>query len=268
MQESPSADIGKLLRLVATLRAPDGCPWDREQTLPDLRAYVIEEAHEVAAAIDNGSPEELCGELGDLLFQVVFLARLAEEAGDFDLAAVIDGIHRKMVERHPHVFGDENLESSDAVKRSWERRKLETRGDADERAFLDGVPTTLPTLTAAYRITQKVAGIGFDWSHPGEIAEKIREELVEVEETLEGEAPPERVKEEIGDLLFAVANLARFLDLDPEAALAAANRKFRRRFTAVEKGLAARGVGLAEAGLEVLDAEWEAVKQREAEGEP
>jgi MazG family protein len=264
MQESPSADIGKLLRLVARLRAPDGCPWDREQTLPDLRAYVLEEAHEVATAIDEGSPAELCGELGDLLFQVVFIARLAEEAGDFDLAAVIDGIHHKMVERHPHVFGDERLETRGAVQRSWERRKLETREDG-ERAFLDGVPNTLPALLAAYRITQKVAGVGFDWSHPGEIAGKIREELAEVEETLDEGAPRERVKEEIGDLLFAVANLARFLKLDPEAALAAANTKFRRRFTAVEKGLEARGVRLADAGIEVLDAEWDAVKRRETE---
>ena len=266
MQESSAADIHKLLQLVARLRAPDGCPWDREQTLPDLRAYVLEEAHEVASAIDDGSPAELCGELGDLLFQVVFIARLAEEAGDFDLAAVIDGIHHKMVERHPHVFGDERLETRGAVQQSWERRKLENqKGD---RAFLDGVPNSLPALLGAYRITQKVAGVGFDWSHPEEIAEKIREELAEVEETLDNDSPRERVKEEIGDLLFAVANLARFLDLDPEAALAAANRKFRRRFTAVEKGLEARGVGLADAGLEVLDAEWEAVKRRETENTP
>jgi len=268
-------DIGELHRLIVRLRAPDGCPWDREQTLGDLRAYLLEEAHEVAAAIDAGDLDELASELGDLLFQVVFVARLGEEAGAFDLARVIDGIRTKMVERHPHVFGDERLEDAAAVRRTWERRKLERREEeGDRRSLLAGVPASLPALTAAYRITQKAAGVGFDWPDAAGVMEKVREELAEVEEVLdgdagEGEAEPgrerpgrERLKEELGDLLFAVANLARHLGVDPEAALAAGNLKFRRRFEGVEERFARRGRSLAEASLEEMDREWEAEKRR------
>jgi MazG family protein len=274
-------DIGELHRLIVRLRAPDGCPWDREQTLGDLRAYLLEEAHEVAAAIDAGDLDELAGELGDLLFQVVFIARLGEEAGAFDLARVIDGIRAKMIERHPHVFGDERLEDAAAVRRTWERRKLERRGeDGARRSLLAGVPASLPALTAAYRITQKAAGVGFDWPDAAAVLEKVREELAEVEEVLDGDAHGEvagdgeaeergrerpgreRLKEELGDLLFAVANLARHLGVDPEAALAAGNLKFRRRFEGVEERFARRGRSLAEASLEEMDREWEAEKRR------
>ena len=254
------ANIGKLQTLVERLRAPDGCPWDQEQTLADLRAYVVEEAHEVAAAIDGGEAEELRGELGDLLFQVVFASRLAEEDGQFDLAQVIDGIHGKMIDRHPHVFGEESLGDSDAVRRSWEERKL--REEKPRTSMLDGIPRSLPALTASYRMTQKVAGVGFDWSDPQEVLEKIREELAEVEEALESSSD-DKVFEELGDLLFAVSNLARFLKLDPEGALAAANLKFRRRFQAVERNLAARDRSLVEASLEEMDREWDRVKEQE-----
>lgn len=265
MNSKASADIGKLQDLVTRLRAPDGCPWDREQGLADLRAYVLEEAHEVAAAIDGGDASELLEELGDLLFQVVFIAHLNAETKAFDLQAVIDAIHTKMVDRHAHVFGDEHLADANAVRRTWEERKLTQEGAP--RSLLAGVPRSLPALTASYRITQKVAGVGFDWSDAREVLDKIREELREVEEALDQAdddgSSSAKVQEEIGDLLFAVSNLARFQKLDPEAALAAANLKFRRRFQAVEEALADRGRSLKDATLEEMDREWDTVKERE-----
>jgi len=268
--DKPAPDIGKLRRLVARLRAPDGCPWDREQKLSDLRAYLLEEAHEVAAAIDEGGWSGLRGELGDLLFQVVFIAALAEEAGAFGLGEVIDGVHAKMIERHPHVFGDQELDTADAVRKSWERRKLSAAGG---ESLLRGVPPSLPALTGAYRISQKVAGVGFDWPDAGAVVDKVREELTEVETAArsaagDGQPPGAAVAEEIGDLLFAVASLARHLKIDPEAALARGNLKFRRRFQALEAAFAHRGRSLAEADSEELEAEWEAVKGRERRPDP
>lgn len=263
------ADIGRLQRLVVRLRAPDGCPWDREQTLEDLRAYILEETHEVATAIDGEDATELAEELGDLLFQVVFASRLGEEAGTFDLGRVIDGIEGKMIERHPHVFGEERLADATAVRRSWEQRKVEKD---PRRSLLAGVPRSLPSLTAAYRLTQKAAGVGFDWPDVGGVLAKVREELEEVEEVLDerpgdggdgAEAGRERLREEVGDLLFAVANLARHLELDPEAALARTNDKFRRRFGAIEEALAVKGRDLTSADLDELDREWEKAKAAE-----
>ncbi len=271
MSDEPAPDLGKLLRLIAVLRSPEGCPWDREQQLGDLRAYLIEESHEVAAAIDEvtegevGGWDGLCGELGDLLFQVAFVATLAKEAGAFDLTEVIDTVHAKMVERHPHVFGgDEELETADAVRQQWEQRKLSKAADGE--SLLAGVPASLPALTGAYRIGQKVAGVGFDWPDATAVADKVREELAEVESAADpaaGEAVDARVMEEVGDLLFSAANLARHLKVDPEAALAGGNLKFRRRFKALEEAFASRGRSLPDAGIEELEAEWEAVKRRE-----
>ncbi len=272
--EQPDHGVGKLQDLVIRLRSPEGCPWDREQTLVDLRAYLIEEAHEVAAAIDTGDLGEVAGELGDLLFQVVFIARLGEEAGAFDLGDVAAGVHAKMVARHPHVFGDgHRLADAKAVRQSWERQKLTAAGG--RRSLLDGVPASLPALTAAYRITQKAAGVGFDWPHAEAVLDKVREELGELEEALadasgsDSPVAPESgpvapaVREELGDLLFAVANLARHLGMDPEATLAQGNRKFRRRFEALERSFARRGRSIGDATLEEMDREWEAVKRQE-----
>lgn len=252
------ADIQKLQELVRRLRAPDGCPWDRKQTLVDIRAYLLEEAHEAAAAIDEGSADAVAEEMGDLLFQIVFVAQLAEEDGSFDLATVIDGIHDKMVERHPHVFAGEHLADAAAVVQSWERRKSE--GRVDGRSVLAGVAPTLPALTAAYRLTQKAAGVGFDWTSAHDVLAKVEEELAEVEECLDSGG--DKLREEIGDLLFSVANLARHLDIDPEAALAAGNRKFVHRFTAVEKELERLGRPLKEASLEEMEARWQEAKRR------
>ncbi len=254
---------------MARLRAPDGCPWDREQSLLDIRAYLLEEAHEVAGAIDSGDWGELAEELGDLAFQVAFIGRLAEEAGAFRLAEVIDGVHRKMVERHPHVFKLETPSAEDAevladaesVRQAWERRKL--RQNPGKSSLLGGVQASLPALLAAYRLTQKASGVGFDWPDAAAVLAKVDEETAELKAALAipgAAASKAAVREELGDLLFTLANLARKLDLDPEAALAAANLKFRRRFETVESGLAARGKSPAEATLAEMDELWEKAK--------
>jgi ATP diphosphatase len=253
----PAPDLQKLVDLVARLRAPDGCPWDKEQTLENVRAYFLEEAHELAGAIDGGDWQELAEELGDMLFQVAFIARLAEEAGAFRLPQVIDGVHSKMVARHPHVFGNESLADAEAVRQAWERRKLNE--EPKRKTLLGGVPSSLPALLGTYRLTQKAAGVGFDWPDAASVLDKAEEEIAEVREALAaGKAA--QVREEIGDLLFTLANLARKLDVDPEAALAGTNRKFRTRFAAVEQGLAAKGKTVAEATLEEMDELWEAAK--------
>lgn len=250
--------LRRLEDLLRRLRGPDGCPWDREQRLGDLRAYLLEEAHEVAAAIDAGDLGEIAEELGDLLFQVVFVSHLVEEEGGRDLEAVINGVHDRLVERHPHVFGDQRLEDAAAVRQSWEERKARQR----EGSILQGVPASLPALVAAYRMTQKAAGVGFDWSSPGEVLDKLNEEVAELRAALadmEGGVTP-AVREEVGDLLFTVANLARKLDLDPAAALAGSNAKFRRRFRFIERALAADGRSLEAASREELEMLWRAAK--------
>jgi MazG family protein len=261
-QPADRPDLQKLVDLVARLRAPDGCPWDKEQTLENVRAYFLEEAHELAGAIDGGDWQELAEELGDMLFQVAFIARLAEESGAFRLPQVIDGVHSKMVARHPHVFGDagrETLADAEAVRQAWERRKLQQ--EPGRETLLGGVPSSLPALLGTYRLTQKAAGVGFDWPDAASVLDKAEEEIAEVREALAaGNAA--QVREEIGDLLFTLANLARKLDVDPEAALAGTNRKFRTRFAAVEQGLAAKGKTAAEATLEEMDELWEAAKKR------
>jgi ATP diphosphatase len=265
-------DLDRILALVERLRAPDGCPWDREQTLGDLRAYLLEEAHEAAAAIDERDYDALCSELGDLLFQVAFLSRLAEEAGEFRAAEPIARVTAKMIERHPHVFGGEPLPDAGAVRQAWERRKL--RHEPDRRgSLLDGAAAAgLPALVAAYRLTQKAAGVGFDWPDAGSVLAKVAEETRELGAEIAapaGDGPGEerraRLREELGDLLFAVANLGRHLHVDPEAALAETNLKFRRRFAAVERGLAERGRRLDEATLAEMDELWEAAKRAERE---
>ena len=262
-------DLARLLDLVARLRAPDGCPWDREQRLPDLRAYLLEEAHETAAAIDHGDLEALAGELGDLLFQAAFLASLSAEAGGPGIGEAIDRAEAKMIARHPHVFGGTRLADARAVREAWERRKLRSEGNG-RGSLLDGAAAaTLPALVAAYRLTQKAAGIGFDWPDAEAVFDKLAEETAELRAELAApdgapdDARRARVHSEVGDLLFAAANLARHLEVDPEAALAGANLKFRRRFAAVEAGLAARGRPLEEASLEEMDELWEEAKRAE-----
>ena len=258
--ERAATDLARLLELVTRLRAPDGCPWDREQTLADARTYLLEEAHEAAAAAAAGDWDELAGELGDLLFQVAVVARLGEEQGALDPAGLIERIHGKMVARHPHVFGDEAAETAEEVLAVWERRKLVSeRG----RSLLEGVPESLPPLVAAYRMTQKAAGVGFDWPDAEAVLEKLAEEAEELRaEMASGPGGGrEALRGEVGDLLFTVVNLARKLGVDPDGALAETNAKFRRRFRHIEERLAADGRTLAEVELEELDRLWKEAKE-------
>jgi MazG family protein len=261
---SSRTDLEPLINLVERLRAPGGCPWDREQRLADLRAYLLEEAHELAAAIDGGDWQEIAGELGDLLFQTAFIGCLANEAGARGVAEAIDGVRRKMISRHPHVFGGEELRDADAVRAAWERRKL--KEEPRRASVLAGVPTSLPALLAAYRLTQKAAGVGFDWPDAAPVLAKAEEEIGELRQALAAGGATAAVREEVGDLLFTVANLARKLDMDPEAALAAANGKFRQRFLFIEQGLAARGQRLGEASLEEMDGLWDEAKKAPGSG--
>ena len=252
-----SYSLRRLFDLIARLRAPDGCPWDREQGIVDLRAYLLEEAHEVAAAIDSTDWNEIGTELGDLLFQVVFIISLAEEHSEFSFSEVIDRIENKMIDRHPHVFGDDELTDSAAVHRAWERGKLTEA--SPNGSLLGGVPRSLPALVAAYRMTQKAAGVGFDWSDPLSVMDKVEEELREMRDELAADMSPDSnpgVRDELGDLLFTLANLARHLDLDPEAVLAGANTKFRRRFETMERELAARGLSLVKLDQGELEEAW------------
>jgi tetrapyrrole methylase family protein / MazG family protein len=252
-----------LRTLCARLRGPGGCPWDREQTLASLRAYMIEETYEVVDAIDAGEPGELAAELGDLLFHIVFAAQLAEEKGWFDVAAVCRGIHAKMVHRHPHVFGAVEVSGADEVIRNWEAIKQRERS---RQGALAGVPRQLPALLKAYRITEKAAALGFDWEHVADVMAKLEEEVRELAAELRsdgGESGEQRVREELGDVLFVMANLARQLGVDPEAALQGANAKFARRFGAMERLAEERGVAFRELTLAELDALWDEVKRGE-----
>jgi len=257
-----ASTLRDLVSLVQTLRGPEGCAWDRKQSIDSIRAYLLEEAHELAAAIDSGRWSEIAGELGDLLFQVAFVASLAEEAGAFVVEDAIAANHGKMVERHPHVFGDEDLQDETQVRQAWERNKA-----AAGHRLLDGVTRTLPALVAAYRMSQKVSGVGFDWPDVTGVLEKIDEELAEVRESLEisrtDTTARARVGEEIGDLLFTVATFARYLEIDPEAALAATNEKFRRRFGDVESSVAESGRALGDIPLDELEAYWQEAKRRQ-----
>jgi MazG family protein len=234
------SELEKLLEIMVRLRGPDGCPWDREQTLQTLQGFLLEETHEVLQALEEGDAVSLEEELGDLLFQIVFQSRIAEELGWFDFEKVAAGIADKLVRRHPHVFGGTSLTTSSEVLRQWEHLKAEERKHSRNPSRLSGVPHTLPALLGALRLSEKAARAGFDWSTPGEVFHKVREEIQEWEEAT-AQAAPERAHSELGDLLFSLVNVARKLDLDPEAALQSANQEFRRRFVWMEKALAATG---------------------------
>ncbi|GJD63558.1 nucleoside triphosphate pyrophosphohydrolase [Methylobacterium frigidaeris] len=266
--------IARLLGIMARLRDPEGgCPWDLAQTHASIVPYTIEEAYEVAEAVEGGDPEELRDELGDLLFQVVFQSRIAEEAGTFAFDDVATAIADKMVRRHPHIFGEVRGLDPDAVNAQWAAIKAEERaakaerdkarsGRSEPQGTLAGVPLALPALARAERISRKAASVGFDWPDAAEVIAKVREETDEVAQALAGEGP-EAVAEEIGDLLFSVANLARHAGVDPEEALRRANLKFQRRFAAMETEVTKDGRSLPEAGLAAMEAAWVAVKRRE-----
>jgi ATP diphosphatase len=261
---APSRDIGRLLEIMAALRHPEsGCPWDLQQDFASIAPYTIEEAYEVADAIERGDLNDLKDELGDLLLQVVFHSRMAEERGAFDFGAVVEAITSKMLRRHPHVFGDFGHHSPAEVEGLWARIKAEerqARGTYDRgQSTLGNVPVALPALTRALKLQQKASTVGFDWDDPHAVLAKIREEADEIEHALDHGSEHE-IASELGDLLFAAVNLARHTSADPEAALRGTNAKFERRFRFIEVKLAEKGRRPAEASLEEMDKLWNEAK--------
>lgn len=267
--------LDDLLHLMARLRDPQhGCPWDLKQNYASIVPYTLEEAYEVADAIERGDFDHLPGELGDLLFQVVYYSQLAREEGRFEFAQVVDGITRKLVRRHPHVFPDGDLYgasdlaklSEAAVKQRWEEIKAEERAEKaaapEQLSLLDDVSLALPSLPRAIKLQKRAAQVGFDWPEALPVVDKVREELDEVLEAM-SENDPEAISEEIGDLLFVVCNLARHLKIDPESALRAANGKFERRFRFIEQALREAGRAMQDCPLEELDALWGEAKKLE-----
>ena len=265
----PSRDISRLIEIMAALRTPGtGCPWDLEQNFATIAPYTLEEAYEVADAIAHGDLDHLRDELGDLLLQVVFHARMAEEEGRFDFGDVVESITGKMVRRHPHVFADAEGNTADHVKGMWERIKAEEkaeRGEPPKQGALAGVPVALPALTRALKLQNKAGQVGFDWNDPRAVLAKIREEADEIEAELDAGKRVEAAAE-VGDLLFAVVNLARHLGADPEGVLRATNVKFERRFASIERALAERCKTPSEATLAEMDALWDEAKRAEKSG--
>jgi len=272
VNDTPGSSFERLVEIMRRLRAPDGCPWDREQTPASLRPFVLEETYEVLEAIEHGTPQDLCEELGDFVFEAVFLARMHEEAGHFSIGDVVDGIADKLVRRHPHVFerGDrqDTLTSGQVVER-WEALKARERALAGKKApekkaktALSGVPVTLPSLLRAYELSSRAAAVGFDWAKAADVLDKIDEEVAELRREVESGATGDlsRAEDEMGDLLFSIANLSRKLGVEPEAALRRASDKFSARFGQMEGALAARGVPLADASLDEMEREWQEAK--------
>lgn len=267
-----STDINRLLEIMAALRQPEtGCPWDIVQTFETIKPYTIEEAYEVADAIERKDPDDLCEELGDLLLQVVFHARIAEEAGQFNFGDVVEAITRKMIRRHPHVFARSDADTPEAVKAQWDTIKQQekaerlarraARGSADDpdTGYLGSVQRSFPALTEALKLQERAAKVGFDWSEAAPILDKIEEEIGELREAL-AENKPEKVKDELGDLIFALVNIGRHVGAEPEQALRGTNTKFRNRFRHIETSLQASGETLVDASLERMEELWQAAK--------
>jgi len=264
LDQSAGAAFQRLVDIMARLRGPGGCPWDHEQTLESLRQFVLEETYEVLDAIDAGDILALRGEIGDFLFEGVFLARIAEDAGHFSVADSLQAICEKLIRRHPHVFGTtEGVSTPQLVLEQWETIKAREQTSAGEsRSLLRGLPKALPALLHSYKIGTRVAAVGFDWARTETVLDKIEEEVAELRQAVEHEGPA-RAAEEMGDLLFTMANLSRKLGIDPEVALRQANAKFTARFEQVERRLSERGRSVQDASLEEMEAEWQQVKARE-----
>lgn len=251
---------------MAQLRDPvSGCPWDVEQTFRTIAPYTIEEAYEVYDAIEREDRAALRDELGDLLLQVVFHSRMAEEEGSFDFEQVADAISRKLIERHPHVFGQADYENRAAQSRGWEEIKAAERAAKGESGVLDGVPLPLPALLRAWKLQRRAARVGFDWPRLQPVLDKIHEELHELKAEIDGSGGADRLEDELGDLLFSIVNLARHLDVEPEAALRRANRKFESRFRTLEKAIEAEGRAIESCSLERLEEGWQRAKLNEQE---
>jgi len=251
----------ELLAIITRLRSPDGCPWDRAQQKGDIGRYLIEEAYEVIEALEGPSPEHLREELGDLLFQILFLARMAEEADEFNMADILEGITAKMIRRHPHVFGNTEVAGIEEVRTNWERIKTEVEHKGDKRLPVsDGIPRSLSTLAKAQRITARAAEVGFDWPDTAGVLDKVEEEVAEFRAALKMK-DPERIQDEAGDLLFTLVNLCRFAKVDAETALRSSLRKFIDRFSHIERELAAHGKSPKDSSLAEMDRIWEEAKQ-------
>lgn len=279
----PSKDITRLLDIMAALREPEtGCPWDVVQTFETIKPYTIEEAYEVADAIERNDPDDLCDELGDLLLQVVFHARIAEEAGLFAFGDVVEAITEKMIRRHPHVFAVSDAATPDAVKLQWDEIKRQEKQERAERhaararatgkpmpddpkaGYLGSVQRSFPALTEALKLQEQAAKVGFDWSEAEPILDKIEEEIGELREALRA-CEPDKIADELGDLIFALANIGRHVKADPEQALRGTNTKFRRRFGYIERSLQANGETLDGATLERMEELWQEAKVAERE---
>ena len=263
------APIDQLLDIMAQLRNPEGgCPWDLEQNFETIAPHTIEEAYEVAEAIAKGDMAELKDELGDLMFQVVFYAQMAKEAGDFDFNDVIKAISEKMIRRHPHVFGNEDIATAEAQTTAWEETKarervLKREASDTPPSALDGVASNLPALTRAVKLQNRAGRVGFDWPSIRPVFEKIEEEMAELRVEIDNDGSEERIAEEYGDLLFVMANLGRHLKLEPETVLRSANRKFTRRFQTVEQRLTSRGKSLDQCSLEEMDDVWNEIRKED-----
>ncbi len=260
--EQRGESLPELVELMQRLLAPDGCPWDREQTFETLRTFVIEEAHEVVDAIDRGSPDAIREELGDLLLQIVFQSELARQKGWFGPDDVVRGIVKKMVDRHPHVFGDYRLETSEQVLSEWEQRKAREREKKGkgEKGALDGVPRAMPGLLRAVRVGEKASRFGFDWTNVADVRAKVDEEIRELDEAA-ATGDQARIEEELGDVLFALASWARHRAIDPESAIRGSLERFSSRFSAVEKSARDEGRALSTMTPEELDARWVEAKK-------
>jgi MazG family protein len=261
MPRMSKRSFDELVQLMTTLRGPNGCPWDRKQTLPDLKPYVIEEAYEVVDAIDQNDRRALAEELGDLLLQAVFIGELTREEGTFDIYDSITAIHDKLVRRHPHVFGDVEANDAETVLVNWEKLKQDER-KAENKSVLAGVPQSMPALLKASRLTEKASRVGFDWRRTEDVFDKLDEELGELREAV-ANGDQAHMHEEIGDLLFTIANIARKLNVNPEEALQSTNRKFMSRFQSMESRVRERDQNLDQLELEEMDKLWDEAKAAE-----
>lgn len=253
--------IQSLVELVARLRGPGGCPWDAKQTDDTIKIYLLEEAYEVLGALEGSSPQEVCSELGDLLFQILFLAQLASEREEFDFKEVVEGITEKMTRRHPHVFGNVRVESAEDVSSNWvEIKKAENGNSKDTSSLLQSIPSGLPALLRAHRLSERASKVGFDWANRDEIWAKVQEEIKELRSAI-NHGDREEIAEEMGDLLFSLTNLARHSGTNAENILRKGNQKFLERFEKMEARLADSGIGLEEATLDQMNRAWEDVKE-------
>jgi len=250
----------RLVELMAKLRGPEGCPWDRKQTPDSLKPFLVEECYEVIDALEDGAPDKIREELGDLLFQIVFHARIAEEAGQFTINDIITAIHEKMTRRHPHVFGEETLTTAEEVVSKWEDIKRKEKGHEDRKSILEGVPKELPALLRAHRLQERAARVGFDWAHLNEALPKLDEEIAEFKESLKTEDAG-KIEEELGDVFFMLVNLSRFLGLNPEDALRKTIGKFIHRFRYIEEHAEQAGRSLNNMTMDEMEKLWQEAKE-------